>query len=199
MAEVLINIQKYFTKNIRQTLVTNLFLCVLAINLVAYYRFFFLLVTGYLFSVITSWSLDYVINLTSVSVYDVTPSTENKAKQRGVAQFLFRNETFYRVFKFLSSNQIRNEFKKIMALNIEQPVSTRGRKSIAEIENNQQIEAPSFNLALDINIFVRKLSMEFIESWYYTSISTNEQFPKETQLELEFLLNGKYLLLVICR
>ncbi len=192
MAEVLINIQKYFTKNIRQTLVTNLFLCVLAINLVAYYRFFFLLVTGYLFSVITSWSLDYVINLTSVSVYDVTPSTENKAKQRGVAQFLFRNETFYRVFKFLSSNQIRNEFKKIMALNIEQPVSTRGRKSIAEIENNQQIEAPSFNLALDINIFVRKLSMEFIESWYYASISTNEQFPKETQLELEFLLNGKY-------
>ncbi len=77
-----------------------------------------------------------------------------------------------------------------MTLNIEQPM-TRARKSIPHIQKVQQIEGDNFNIALDVNIFVRKLSNEFIESWYYPSISTNEQFPKETQLELEFLLNGE--------
>ena len=51
------------------------------------------------------------------------------------------------------------------------------------------------NMAVHINLFVKKISANFVESWYLPSISRNEQFPRETQLELEYLLNGIILFL----
>lgn len=176
------NIDNHF----RQVIFANILLFLVSLLLVENYRLFSLLVTSYLFSVFTNWSFNYVVSLTIASCSDrigVTEATHIDIKLRTIGRFLFQNDTIYRLFKYLNGKNMRVEFEKILNLGSEDNGSLQAMAV-------QKRQTTGGNIALEISIFIKKLSACFIENWYFSSISKNEQFPLETQLELEFLFNG---------
>ena len=182
----------YFNSEIKQLLITNLILFLVGIYIVPEYRVFFLLVTTYLFSILTSWCIDYFISL-SIAISEKHEEENNgpvnKDQHRRIAKFLFRNETFYKIFKHLNSQSIRKEIQKVLTLSSHEyeDLSLKEVRSRTLTDNSELNEV---NIAVEINSFTKKLSINFIDNWYLSSISTNEQFPQESQLELEYLLNG---------
>lgn len=180
----------FFSSELKLLIAKNIVLFLIGINLIPEWRLFFLIATGYLFSVLTSWCIDYFINLSIAISRQQEDHTADRDRQRSIAKFLFRNETFYKIFKHLNSKSIRKEIQKILTLSSHEYDASKEVRLRSTTEQSTNSELNEVNIAVEINAFTKKLSTNFIENWYLTSVSANEQFPKESQLELEYLLNG---------
>ena len=166
---------------------------VLIINFVAFYKLFSLLITCYLCGILSYWFIDFIIDL-ALRCDKFDESEHGEINKSNLAKFLFRNETFYKLIKHLNTNKtyLKNEFKQIFQTN-----SSTARKlssSPRSIKGNEPVKK-DLNIALEINMFTRNCTANFIESWYVPSISANEQFPREAQLEMECLFNDLFYLI----
>ena len=185
----------FFSQNrFRSAVLAYAVIFVLIINFVAYYKLFSLLITCYLCGLLSYWFIDFIINLAlRCDAFD--ESEHGEINKSNLAKFLFRNETFYTLIKHLNKNKIylKNEFKQIFqtSSSITRRSSSSPRISTKESEHAKK----DLNIALEINLFTRNCTANFIESWYVSSISGNEQFPREAQLEMECLFNDLFYLI----
>ena len=166
---------------IKNCIIIELFLFFLFATLVNNYNILFLLLTFLVITILTKFSANYFIEIISVNEKYLS-TCENELSNTGniklkIFKLLFQNEQIYKLIKSVSR-------KNFFRYQIEKLILTSSRKF--KQKQPLTLDTPS-KLDLEINIFIKKFSFKFIESWYTPFVSNNDQFLNEAQIQLEFI------------
>ena len=150
------------SKNIQQIVLIDFLLFVLFVLLVTQYKLFFFILTSISIALATQELIFKLKNL-----------DESKKKT------LFRNELVYIIMKrFNKKKELQEEIQKIV--------------SMSQSTSSYDLTKSELNVGLDIHLFMTKFTANLIEQWFLPHISKNERFPREAQLQLEFLFTDLF-------
>jgi hypothetical protein len=149
-------------KDSKNLLIIDSILFILLAILVNSYRFFFLVLTCAILSYLIYQLLHFLIQLNRPS--------ELSPYERQVLNFLFRNESVYQWYRKNSSNR----FIKMSSSGL--------------VASQEQRD----NLCEGIDTFLKKFSVKFIQTWYCSSVSRNDQFLVDVHQQLEVLFNDVF-------
>lgn len=161
----------------KQIIFLDLVLFLVFVTFVNNYKLFFALITCILICYLTYILFNYIIKLSQIT------QTDSNDFQVKLSIFLFKNENIYKLIKNLFKiNTFKNFFQNFTSL----PNAAQTKLNKQENQNKQE---DMENLQNEISVFLKKLSTRFIEPWYYSYISTNDQFLTETNAQLKLIFN----------
>ena len=148
-------------------LILDIFLFILFTFVISWFQYISLVLTGFLFLILTNLLIEHFISLINSKRHD----SPIKSK---VLNFLFRNENLYELMKKLStfklSEQGLSESKKRL-------------KPKEQVEKKREI-----NMEREVEHFLKSFSKAIIESWYIPHVSNHPEFPTEVQRQVKPLL-----------
>ena len=165
------------SKHVQSIIALDLIFFFVCVSFVNSFKFFFLLLTSCLITLLTYYALNYFIELSSGPT-EKNDSTSPDDFKHKLPKLLFQNEHIYKLIKSLArKNVFCHQLQKIIS------TSTRRKDKL------NTLEAPisASQLDLEVNVFMKKFSLHFIESWYKPYVSDNPQFLNEAQLQLEMI------------
>ena len=166
------------SSNIKKILLCDTILFLILTVIVNSYKLFFLLLSFILTTFLTYLSVNYFIELCFLS----ERSHFNESNANGDFKFklfrlLFHNEHIYKLMRILlRKNFFNNQLQKF--------ISTSARQTN---QKHFYSSNTSSKLDLEVRIFIKKFSHKFIESWYKSHVSDNDQFLSEAQIQLEII------------
>jgi hypothetical protein len=172
-------------RNVRLLILVDIAIFVFLVRFQTSFKLFFMLVTSGLVCYLFYKLINYLINLNELNV-DLTKlenskTSENELFQLKMKMFLFKNEHFYKLIKnvLLNKNYIQNQFDKMLII-----------PSVSNDLGKSDSIGEFLSIEQELELFFRKFSKNFIETWYSAYISNNEQFLNEANSQLVLILNN---------
>ena len=164
------------------------------------YKFFSLLLTCVLIMLLTYYSINYLMYLSSLNAQnDVNNSTNNNDNQfkinKKIAKFLFRNEYVYKFVKLLFKRKFfKNELNVLLNNGNHKNTNLFVDDSSSSI-NDSNIDKIDLENELKIKTdkFFKKFSINFLELWYLPYVSNDTEFLKDAQIQLNYLFNDIFM------
>jgi hypothetical protein len=160
------------------------------------YKFFSLILTCTLITLLTYYSINYLIYLSNLNQQqkDLNNNYQFKINKK-LANFLFRNEYVYKFVKLLVKRKFfKSELNILLASDNNNSTDFLLDDSSSSINNSiidtNQLEN---DLKNKTDKFFKKFSINFLELWYLPYVSNDSDFLKDAQMQLHCLFNDFFM------